>query len=55
MPREDKEITTTNIETTSPPNVEDDTEAIAPPNSPDITDTENYDPHQHRNVANPTS
>ncbi|GAB1868901.1 Proton-coupled amino acid transporter 1 [Camponotus japonicus] len=53
--RDDKEITTTIIETTSSPNVENDTEAIAPPNSPDITDAEHYDPHQHRNVPNPTS
>ncbi|EFN74142.1 Proton-coupled amino acid transporter 1 [Camponotus floridanus] len=53
--RNDKEIVTTIIETTSSPNVENDTEAIAPPNSPDITDAENYDPHQHRNVPNPTT
>lgn len=53
--REDKKIAATNIQTTSSLNVEDDTEAIAPPNSPDITDAENYNPHQHRNVPNPTS
>lgn len=41
-----------NVETVSSPNAEDNTESKLPPNYADI---DNYDPHQHRNVPNPTS
>ncbi|XP_050465995.1 proton-coupled amino acid transporter-like protein CG1139 isoform X2 [Cataglyphis hispanica] len=53
--REDKKIATANAKTALSLNAEASTETAAPPNSPDITDTENYDPHQYRNVPNPTS
>lgn len=53
--REDKKIAAANAKTALSLNAEANTETAAHPNSPDITDTENYDPHQYRNVPNPTS
>lgn len=44
-----------NVEAVSSLNPKDNSETVAPPKSPDVTDAEDYDPHEHRNVSNPTT